>query len=56
LLAAARERLAANRLTTPLFDSRRRTRGIEAAYRTMIERYERGEGAASFDVAGIAED
>jgi protein O-GlcNAc transferase len=50
LLAAVRARLAANRLTTALFDSRRHARGIEAAYRTMVERYERGEEPASFDV------
>jgi protein O-GlcNAc transferase len=51
LLAAAREQLAENRMTTALFDSPRHARGIEAAYRTMVERYERGEAPASFDVA-----
>jgi predicted O-linked N-acetylglucosamine transferase (SPINDLY family) len=55
LLAATRDRLTTNRLTTPLFDSRRHTRAIEAAYRTMIGRYERGEGPVGFDVTRGAE-
>jgi len=37
-LAALRERLAANRLTTPLFDSARYTKELEAAYKKMWER------------------
>jgi protein O-GlcNAc transferase len=53
LLASYRQRLAANRLTTPLFDSARIARHIEAAYRHMIERYERGETPASFDVESL---
>ena len=50
LLASLRGRLAANRLTTALFDSRQHTRALESAYRTMMERYDRGEAPAAFDV------
>ncbi|HTZ03457.1 MAG TPA: hypothetical protein VMC05_14080, partial [Xanthobacteraceae bacterium] len=35
LLASFRRRLAANRLTTPLFDCARYTRHLEIAYGTM---------------------
>jgi predicted O-linked N-acetylglucosamine transferase (SPINDLY family) len=38
-LGEIRRKLAANRLTTPLFDSQLFTRHIEAAYTTMYERY-----------------
>lgn len=41
-LAALRTRLAANRLTTPLFDTKRFTRHIEAAYTAMHERHRAG--------------
>ncbi|MBR1160270.1 tetratricopeptide repeat protein [Bradyrhizobium elkanii] len=41
-LAALRARLAANRLTAPLFDTRRFTRHIEAAYTAMYERHRAG--------------
>jgi predicted O-linked N-acetylglucosamine transferase (SPINDLY family) len=41
-LAAIRQRLAHNRLTTPLFDTPRFTRHIEAAYRAMHERCRAG--------------
>ncbi len=51
LLAATRQKHAANRSTTPLSDSGRHARAIEAAFRQMIERHERGEAPASFDVA-----
>ena len=50
LLAAFRARLAANRITAPLFDSQRHTRAVEAAFARMIERHERGEAPARFDV------
>ena len=36
LLNATREKLARNRLTTPLYDSERFRRNIEAAYETML--------------------
>jgi predicted O-linked N-acetylglucosamine transferase (SPINDLY family) len=38
-LRELRERLSANRLTTPLFDSARSTRHFEAAYVAMMERH-----------------
>jgi len=50
LLAATKEKLAKNRLTTPLFDTGRFTRHLEAAYQTMYERTQRGEPPASFTV------
>jgi len=49
-LAATKEKLAQNRLTKPLFDTERFTRHLEAAYRTMHERAQRGEQAASVAV------
>ena len=36
LLEATREKLARNRTTTPLFDSERFRKNIEAAYETML--------------------
>jgi protein O-GlcNAc transferase len=41
-LAAITRKLAANRLTTPLFDTRLFTRHIEAAYVAMYERHQAG--------------
>jgi predicted O-linked N-acetylglucosamine transferase (SPINDLY family) len=41
-LAELRERLARNRLTTPLFDTHRYTRDLEAAYDSIQARYEAG--------------
>jgi predicted O-linked N-acetylglucosamine transferase (SPINDLY family) len=41
-LAALRAKLAANRLTTPLFDSEALTRNIEALYVAMHERHHAG--------------
>jgi predicted O-linked N-acetylglucosamine transferase (SPINDLY family) len=49
-LQSIRRKLAANRLTYPLFDSDRFRRHIEAAYRTMWERWQRGESPESFAV------
>jgi protein O-GlcNAc transferase len=43
-LAAIKARLADNRLTTPLFDTKRFTRRIEAAYADMYGRYRAGLG------------
>ena len=40
--AQMRQKLADNRLTTPLFDTERFTRRIEAAYTAMAERYSAG--------------
>jgi protein O-GlcNAc transferase len=39
-LANLKRKLATNRLTTPLFDTQRYTRHIEAAYTMMYERYQ----------------
>jgi predicted O-linked N-acetylglucosamine transferase (SPINDLY family) len=41
-LAAIRAKLANNRLTNPLFDTRLFTRHIEAAYTAMYQRYQAG--------------
>ena len=41
-LARIKRKLADNRLTTPLFDTKRFTQHIEAAYATMHERYQAG--------------
>jgi predicted O-linked N-acetylglucosamine transferase (SPINDLY family) len=49
-LRALRERLAANRLTFPLFDTERFRRHIEQAYQTMWESWQRGERPKSFAV------
>jgi predicted O-linked N-acetylglucosamine transferase (SPINDLY family) len=38
-LAAIKDRLAKNRLTTPLFDTERYTRNLEAAYQAMYDRH-----------------
>ena len=49
-LAALRAKLAAHRLTTPLFDTERFARDIERAYVTMVERARRGEKPLGFDL------
>jgi predicted O-linked N-acetylglucosamine transferase (SPINDLY family) len=49
-LAEVRARLARNRRTTPLFDTARFCRNLEAAYTTMVERVERGLPPESFTV------
>ena len=49
-LAALKQRLAANRLTCPLFDTDRYRRHLETAYVTMWERAERGDSPQAFDV------
>ena len=54
VLASIKEKLAHSRDTYPLFNAQRTTLHIEAAYRTMWERYERGEPPASFAVEPIA--
>ena len=41
-LASIKDKLAHNRLTTPLFDTQLFTRHIESAYRAMYERYQAG--------------
>lgn len=55
LLAETKRRLAANRLTHPLFDTDRFRRHIEAAYEIMWQRYQAGEPPAGFSVPAIAD-
>jgi protein O-GlcNAc transferase len=52
-LAALRAELERNRLTTPLFDSARFTRHLEAAYRRMWEIWQAGDEARGFAVDAI---
>jgi protein O-GlcNAc transferase len=51
LLQEVRQRLARNRSTLPLFDTRRQCRHIESAYLTMWDILERGEEPRGFAVA-----
>jgi protein O-GlcNAc transferase len=51
LLAGLRTKLTRNRETRPLFDSKRFTRHLEAAYATMWTIWQRGEKPQSFSVA-----
>ena len=53
LLSSIKTKLACNRDTHPLFDTERSTRHIEAAYKMMWEKYQRGEPAAGFTVQPI---
>jgi predicted O-linked N-acetylglucosamine transferase (SPINDLY family) len=53
LLGSIRRRLEDNRACCPLFDIKRYTRHIEAAYTTMWEISRRGEAPRSFAVAAI---
>jgi len=53
-LAALNQKLATNRLTTPLFDTARWTRHVETAYAQMHSRSQRGEAPASFSVALVS--
>jgi len=53
-LSVLRARLAANRLSHPLFDTERFCRHLESAYLTAHERHQRGESAASFRVERLA--
>jgi predicted O-linked N-acetylglucosamine transferase (SPINDLY family) len=48
--ASLKDKLAHNRDVCPLFDTKRFTRHVEAAYTTMWERYQRGEPPHSFIV------
>jgi len=49
-LAQLRSRLAANRSTSALFDTRRLCRHLEAAYTLMWERWQRGDAPEGFAV------
>jgi predicted O-linked N-acetylglucosamine transferase (SPINDLY family) len=53
-LSGIREKLAQNRNTSPLFDSDRYRRHIEAAFKIMWERQQRGENPTSLTVEAIA--
>ncbi|MFO1322773.1 MAG: tetratricopeptide repeat protein [Burkholderiales bacterium] len=53
-LAAVKGKLAANRLTQPLFDSERFCRQLESAYETMWARAQRGEPPQAFAVPPAA--
>jgi protein O-GlcNAc transferase len=50
-LAELRDRLRANRLTAPLFDTPSFTRHLEDAYAQMYERYQAGLAADHLTVA-----
>lgn len=52
-LTALRERLAAGRADSPLYDTARLTRHMEKAYEGMIERYRAGQPPAHFDVTAL---
>lgn len=52
-LATLKVKLTHNRDTCPLFDTRRFTRHLEAAYTTMWQRHQRGEHPISFSVAPL---
>ena len=54
LLQSIRRKLAANRLTAPLFDIDRSRRHIETAYATMMDILQRGEKPRSFIVAEVS--
>jgi predicted O-linked N-acetylglucosamine transferase (SPINDLY family) len=54
-LAAVRHKLERNRRTSPVFNTVRFTRHLEAAFTTMWQRYQRGEPPADFAVERIAE-
>ena len=55
LLASIRAKLARNRDSQPLFDTRRSTRHIEAAFRTMWTKHQGGEPAAAFAIEPIGQ-
>lgn len=50
-MATLKTKVTANRATTPLFDTARRTRDLEAAFTTMIDRHRSGKEPADFVVA-----
>jgi predicted O-linked N-acetylglucosamine transferase (SPINDLY family) len=52
-LAALTAKLARNRDTTALFDTGRFCRHLEAAFTTMVQRYEGGQPPASFAVPAL---
>jgi predicted O-linked N-acetylglucosamine transferase (SPINDLY family) len=55
LLTEIKQRLARNRLTTPLFDSHSFVRDLESAYTMIFERYRAGLPPDHLHVAGVFE-
>jgi protein O-GlcNAc transferase len=53
-LAAIRHKLANNRLTTPLFDTRRITLHVEAAYAAMYDRNQAGLPPHHIDIPNLS--
>jgi protein O-GlcNAc transferase len=56
LLKSVGRKLSQNRLTHPLFDTARFARHIESAYKTMVERWQRGEPPTGFSVEPVGID
>jgi predicted O-linked N-acetylglucosamine transferase (SPINDLY family) len=54
MLAGIRAKLTRNRATEPLFDTRRFTRNLEAAYLAMWERHQSGHSPAPISVDDVA--
>ena len=55
-LKRIRERLEANKLTTPLYDTARLTRHMEAAYEMMYQRWIDGHEPAHFSVPPVSDN
>jgi len=55
LLQSIRQKLARNKESYPLFDTKRFRSHLEAAYTTMWKIYQRGESPRSFDVSPITD-
>jgi protein O-GlcNAc transferase len=51
ILGGLKTKVQERRQTSPLFDAGRFARHLEAAYRTMWDRYARGEAPAAISVA-----
>ena len=54
MLSDLKRALLRNRVSSPLFDTRRFTRHLEAAFATMMERHQRGDSPAPFVVEPLA--
>jgi predicted O-linked N-acetylglucosamine transferase (SPINDLY family) len=52
-LKAIKEKLAGNRLTSPLFDTPLYTKHLEAAYQAMYQRYQAGLPPHDIEIAAI---
>jgi predicted O-linked N-acetylglucosamine transferase (SPINDLY family) len=51
-LELIRQKIKANKISAPLFDSPNTTKNIESAYQEMYRRYLEGEAPANIDLAG----